>query len=198
MTLVEALETNWPNEFTRLGIAKVARHDRPHRVQVITDETLENSISTSTPLFIDQGEQVGTLEEVVRILYEHNKDNITKEIDKHFLSFFKTLDDLKKHQVLVGIPVTPANPTFIADGSRQLLVKQVILEMLCSFSYEPVNTNHYILGNRQVTQATIHDEQSEGDFIITTIQEVNKPNQANVRVEKVDVLAKKSGKKGSK
>jgi len=190
LTLEEALETNWPNEFKRLGIAKVIRHDRPYRVQVITDETVENSINTSTSLYTGQGQQIGTIQEVAKIIYEQNKDTITKEISKHFLSFFKTLDDFNKHQVLVSVPVNPPHPTFIADGSRRLLVKQVILEMLCSYSYEPANVSHYLLGNRQVTQATIRDEQSEGEFIIRTIQEAKNPNQANVRVEKVDVKAK--------
>jgi hypothetical protein len=37
LTLEQALETDWPAQFARLGIGKMVRKDQPHSVALVTD-----------------------------------------------------------------------------------------------------------------------------------------------------------------
>src|SRR5207245_1001712 len=48
LTLVQALETNWPAEFTRLAIGRWNRKDQPHSVLVLTDRPFPFSLGMDT------------------------------------------------------------------------------------------------------------------------------------------------------
>lgn len=191
LTLLQALETDWPSEFTRLGIARVTRRDDPHRVILYTTETVTNSLALSTLLFTKEGDLLGSLEQMGQLIYNQNKEKVTEVISNSFRSFFKTLADLHKHKILVGIPITPSKPIFIDDGDRHLEVTQITVEILSSFSYDWPNISHYILGEKQITQAVLNDTQSKANFSITAIQDSNVPHQVNVHVQKIDTDATK-------
>lgn len=186
LTLIAALETNWPNEFVKLGFAQITRDDRPYKIEVITDGIPASSLSLnpSSQLITEDDELIGSLNDAGKFIYEQNKEKITKEIEKLFFKAFKTLGDFKEHKAIVGIPVTPSIATFIYDNGKKVKVKQITLEMLCSFSYEIRNVSHHILGERQISQARFTNELGKDEFTITAIQETTKPNQVNVRFEK--------------
>lgn len=185
LTLEEALETDWPKEFVQLGIARVFRDNSPNRVWVFTEGNPSSSFDLSTPLFSELGEPLGDLNHVAEQIYEDSKELISKEINNQFRLLFKTLGDLDK-TISIRISKNLSVPTFIDDSTTILRVTNIELEVLCSFSYAPVTTRHYRLGENQITQATISYEQTTNQIIVTAVQDEIKPNQARIRFEQAN------------
>jgi len=181
LTLKQALETNWPAEFARLGMALVARNDRPDSLQVITEPQIHGPLSLDTILVTESGRQIGTIEQVARTVYERRRPEIDAEIGKQFLTFFKTLNDLTSHKVIAEISQRSANPMFIeGEQGTRYRVSCFILRMVCSFSYKPVTLEHYMLGEAQVSLGSLVGNEKNRTISISTIQVPGKPNQVNV------------------
>lgn len=195
-TLRQALETDWPAEFVRLGMALVARNDRPAALHIVTDPPVSGPLSLNMMMVAESGKQIGTIEQIARTVYERRRQKIDAEIGKQFLAFFKTLSDLAKHKVIVDISQSPTNQVFIEDsqGTRYRLVS-FILRMVCSFSYKPITLEHYLLGVAQVSAGSFSGNQTHKSISFTTIQVPARPKQVNVHWECRPKAKKREGKK---
>lgn len=184
LTLNQALATNWPAEFTRLGIGKWTRTDKPLSLSVVTDPPFPLPLSMDTMVFTSSGEKIATIDHVAQTLYEMRQEVLNKAIGENFLTFFKTLQDLNNNSIISEITEKPAFPSSIKgkDG-QQYRIESLTLRMQSSFSAEPVNVEHYILGEAQVTLATI--DAGKDAFSIMTVQVVDKPKEAKVHVEQI-------------
>jgi len=184
LTLRQALETNWAAKFVRLGMALVAREDRPDAIHIITDPAVPELFSSNTMLVTECGQQVGTVEQVARAIYERRRQEIDAEIGKQFLTWFKTLGDISSHKVTADISQPPANPIFIERSCDvRYRVVSFLIRMVCSFSYKPVTLQHYMLGEAQISVGNFSDAQNGQTISVSTIQVPEKPNQVNVHWE---------------
>jgi hypothetical protein len=153
------------------------RTDNPHSIDVITDPLFPTPLSLGTSFLNEAGEQIGTIEQAARTLYERHKEDINREIGEQFLTFFKTLGDLQSNHLLVAWSVSPAHLIFIADaGGEWYKVTSFILRIQCTFAYEPATVAHYILGDTQVMLGSIKDERGRDAFSVMAVQVASKPN----------------------
>lgn len=184
LTLEQALETNWPAEFTHLGIAQWTRRDRPHSISVVTDPPLPLSLSLEELVFTASGEKIGTLNQIAQAIYKRRQTDLNRAIEKKFLTFFKTVHDVNNKAILSEIIEKPASPSFIrSKDGQQCRIESFILRMESSFVAEPVNVEHYVLGEAQVTLATI--KAHEEAFSIMAVQVADKPKEAKVNVKRI-------------
>jgi hypothetical protein len=181
LTLEQALETNWPKEFTRLGIGSWVRSDKPQSVTVVTEPPLPSPLSLETMVFTTTGQEIATIERVAKTIYEKWQKGLHQAIGEKFLDFFKTVHDLNTKSILSEITEKPAFPSFIkGEDQQQYRIESFTLRIQSSFSAEPVTTEHYILGDAQVTLATI--EAGKGAFSVMAVQVADKPNEAKLHV----------------
>jgi hypothetical protein len=194
LTLEEALEKDWPSEFTKLGIGTITRNDIPKDVSLITEPLLTNPVSFSTVLLTEEGESISTLEEAAFEIYQLRKDNVTEMISSQIPSSFKTLADVQSGFGSIEIPFTLTVPVFVDDGGRRAKVTQIIVNMICTLSFKEYDAQRYVLGDKQITQSVLTDATSNDKFTIRTIQEADKPNQARLHIEKIVVTPPKKSK----
>jgi len=181
LTLERALETNWPAEFTRLGIGKLTRSDKPHSLRVVTDTMPPFPLTLKTMVFTTNGQEVATIERVAKAIYEKRQHDISRAIGEKLPDFFKTVQDVNTKSVLSEVTNKPASPTFIkGEDDQQYRIESVTLWMHSSFSFERVSAEHYILGEAQVSLATIEAEKDA--FSVMTVQVSDKPKEAKIHV----------------
>jgi len=198
LTLQEALEINWPSEFTRLGVGTTTRNDIPQEIRIISEPLLTSPLSLSTPLLTEKDEFICTIEQAAVEIYKANQDSVNKLIGKQMESSLKTLADLQElRSGFTEITFTLPVPVYIKNNDEQVEVKQIILNMVSTFSFQKNDAVHFTLGNKQITQSIVTDD-SNGKHSILAIQEADKPNQARLHIEKiVATLPKKTKKRKS-
>ena len=96
-TLEEALNTDWPSEFIKLGIVGVTWRSTLAKVQIETDPPLEAKFELSNLVTNEKGVVLGTLDEVIKDCFRRNVDpELRSYVSNNFLEIFKMLADLNK------------------------------------------------------------------------------------------------------
>jgi hypothetical protein len=102
-TLEEALETDWPEEFARLGVVKLTFRPILQDVYVETEPQLTNAVEMSSTVTDDQGNIHGALREVALDCFQRKIQVDTREyVNRNFLGMFKTLEELQGKAMLFG------------------------------------------------------------------------------------------------
>jgi hypothetical protein len=167
-----------------LGIVGITRTDTPKNVTIEAYPHLPpDLLNSETILLKDNGEQLGTINQITQKMYETRKDELNREISGQFLEHFKTVEDIGSKNLTSEFSLNPNEPLFIKSVTGGLhRVINLILTMTNSFSYQPTAANHYLLGGSQVTMGTAKDERGK-DFSIMVIQDSDKPKQAKIHIE---------------
>lgn len=186
-TLEQALETDWPAQFKRLGIAKICRHAVPEEIILFIDPPLGELLDLSARIIGENGEQLGTVDDMGKAMYDAMQQQINKEISERFLKEFPTLADLDKRFFTAVISHAPPAPCYLntsKDQAHRILHIELRVKLL--FSYETVTPNHYILDQHQVTVGTIKGEPLENDFSIMAVQSSDNPGTCRIHVEPIE------------
>jgi len=180
LTLAEALETSWPEEFVKLGFATSDRFDAPYWFEVLTDPPLTAPPPLSAPL-TSEGSLTRTLEQVAHEIYNRREPTISVLLRDQFLELFRTLGDLKTKALFAHLSIATSKPVFLdlpAEPSRRVLEFRLCVRSF--FSVETVPLRHHLLGRSQVTVGTVTDRGGQQTRHVTMIQVAGKPDEARI------------------
>ena len=194
LTLREALETDWPAEFTRLRVGRWAGSFRPRSFAVFTRETLSFALTPETVIHTEAGEVFGTVGVIAHTMYEGQRDAINRSLGERFREFFKTRADFDT-PVVAEISIAPPSPLYVhdPDGPRRR-AEYLVLKMQCSITTEEVETEHYLLGGVWVTRARIPHLDGTSAFSLLAVQSAEMPDAPAVHVEPTEPLASVDGR----
>lgn len=184
LTLKEALATDWPMQFTRLGMGTVSHRLFPRQVHLETEPPLVSQITTSTKLLATNREQIATIEEAAKEIVAFNLEGIKNAITEKIMMQCKTLEDLQSTVGFLELEYPLRFEAFVDDCGQLVIVKKIILTMYISITTQTFDTSHYTLGDKQVSQAILADG-LDNKFRVMTIQDAETPNQATIRIEKL-------------
>jgi hypothetical protein len=196
LTLAQAEDLDWPNEFTKIGIARVVRTDSPHSANIVTDPPMPGPFSDDL-LVGSESEAFCKLSEFAQLIYSRSKDAIGKKLAE--MAPTLVLADLQQNMMLTEIPIRPANPTHLhlPDGSCPRITS-FTLRMLSKFQVDVQKVQHYVLGDQPLavaSVATLQDDASGDAASWTVVQTAGNPGLARLFSEPV---VKPSAKKPRK
>jgi hypothetical protein len=141
------------------------------------------TLSLEAKLFTETGAEVATVDQVAQAIYEKRNGDLNRAIGDRLISLFKSVHDFEANSILSEITEKPAFPAFLKgeDGQRYR-VESFTVCMVSSFTIEPASLIHYVLGETQVTLATI--KAATDEFSVMTVQAAGKPNEVKVHFEK--------------
>jgi hypothetical protein len=183
LTLKEAETIDWPNHFVRLGIAKVNRFDRPDKIIVQTEPAISIAIQPSTEILLGDGSIVGTIVNLAKSIYSQELENINRSIGEKMLIDLYTIQEIKDKTITIQMEKRNPNPNifiFVNDVTKARIISITVI-MKASFTFESIEPKHYLLGNAQVTVATINEDKNS--FSIMAVQEKDKPNEIRVNTD---------------
>lgn len=187
LTLEQALETDWPTQFKRLGMANVSRRDVPESFTLYTDHPLDDPLDSTIELFGENQELLGTVDDLGEMMYKRMQPQIHKEIGERFLEFFPQLADLGNRYITTIIWFDPPAPLYLKNSKGILhRVLKAEARIKCLFSYEPVAPTHYLFGQAQVTIGTLKGNTDEKQFSIMAVQVGDKACECRVHIEPVE------------
>jgi hypothetical protein len=171
-TLEEALETDWPEEFAKLGVVKLTFRPILQEVYVETEPQLTGVVETSSTVTDGQGHVYGTLQEVVLDCFQQKIHVDAKEyVRRNFFEMFKTLEDLQGKAMQFKETVSGPDLYLIdAKGTRRKLLRLHFV-VLVPFSTEESQVQRYLYEDKaQVTTSPVHFAESDTPFVIDIVQ----------------------------
>ena len=184
-TLRKALETDWPTQFKRLGVAQLTRQDHPVSISLTTTPAAPLSLTAGTLVFAASGLPIGTVEGMGKAIYQHRITDINRTVTEQALGLFKTLDDLKVKRLLIEMTQRPTSACYVVgtDGTTRLNIESVTVQIMCAFAVELANVSHFVLGPAQITTATIGTP--DRPFSLMAVQTSDRPNQVAFSITEV-------------
>lgn len=174
-SLEEALDTDWPEEFSKLGIAKMTYRTVLKEAWVETDPPIAEWLVAPTEYVTDEdGNVQGTLIDAVEDIFERAaKPKVQEYVNEHLLDMFETLADLKTKLLLTQHPVTPPVKLFLTDheGESRRIIRNLTLSCVTVFSADMSMVENYSYGEIRVTTGKVHFEGAEEPLTINIIQE---------------------------
>lgn len=182
LTLTKALETNWPAQFAKLGLALLTRQDIPVSVAIATSPAAPLTLTPSTIVFGGDGTPLGGIEGLGQALYRQKLPDIHKAVLENAPRLLKTLQDVKEKRLSLEMTHGLSSPCYVVadDGSTKLYIQTVTVQLQCAFTVELLKVDHYVLGNSQITTATAGPPGQPVSLV--AVQSTDKPNQATFRI----------------
>lgn len=198
LTLQKALDTNWTDQFKRLGVAQLTRRDVPVGISISTSPAPTLQLTTTTRVFSDAGTLLGTVEEMGQAIYRHRQEDINRTIKEKALQLFLTLEDLKTKHLLIEMTQQPKTACYILadDGITQMHILSVTVQIRCIFAVEVAAVSHYVLGSAQISTAAIGS--AEQPVTMVAVQSIDRPNQVSVAFAQEETKIRSEGPGGLK
>jgi hypothetical protein len=157
-TLEEALETNWPKEFVKIGIAKVTYRPSLREVRVETDPILRDVAEVSGEVTDEQENTLCTLYELAMHAFRSEVQvRVREHVSGKLLELFKTIEDLLTKAVLITVRVPAPNIYLLMDDdSTQLRIVALTFEVIVQVNLEPGHSERRLYANKaQVTTSVL-------------------------------------------
>ena len=187
-TLKEALQEDWPQQFTKWRAGLIVLTAYVNEVDVTYDGGQPPPINgdelRATRIEGPNGEEPATVEDDALKLYTANGEQALKEAaSKHMNEWWKDGPDKEQD---IGVPFTAHNRFLVASNGARYRVQQVTLKLKCKFSLIPAQHRHFTYGDVRVTTAELpYDEGRTARFTMVH-DDAGPPRAVTIRIAPPD------------
>lgn len=155
LTLKEAGNVSWPDEFTRLVLFQIQRVDHLDKVDAIFDPPIALSLSPDTALYSDDGTELGGIKAFLQSYFETAiPPLITDHLNHNWREYFKSdLDFQQGFYCCVGTEFNKPCRLFVGDVAYQLV--KATFWVRSEFAMEEKPTRHFLYNEMMVTTGTL-------------------------------------------
>jgi len=197
LTLKAALQTDWPKECMRIGIASVERFD-DREIGFHTEPKLEAPANLGDIIVDSNGDEIGTVQELNDMLVEKFNKQMADDLKSNMLKYFPTVGDFEKSHLTAMLPWTPPVEMFLRKESGRFRINVAVLRVQSRFTSKKIPIQRFSLGEAVITKGTIVSG-SDTPVEITVAQSPNNAHQAKINIRPVKTeLKKKSKSRGTK
>jgi len=171
-TLENALDTDWTEEFIKLGIAKLTYRTSPKQVWIDTEPPLTGQAKPSDNVTDQEGNVLGTLNDAIADCFERRvQPDAHQYIQEHFLDLFETLADLKQKLLVTEQLVTAPVALYLTDtmGATRK-IRSLNFHSITLFSVDESVIENYRFGEARIASGIVEFEHSNAAYSLDAVQ----------------------------
>ncbi len=166
----QALSTDWPAEFIKIGIGKLTRQTLLDRVHVETEPPLMEQPKRTDVITDQSGNSLTTLDELLKDAYNRKILNDLQEyIRHHFLDNFKVLADLDKI-LLCEQRLTAPNLYLIDVKGVTRKILSITFSTKSLFSAEKTKVQNYSYEKALITTGVVNFNETAATYTVNAVQ----------------------------
>ncbi|ANV91139.1 hypothetical protein AWQ24_11125 [Picosynechococcus sp. PCC 8807] len=190
MSLEEASETNWPEQFVKLGIGMVNQHLQVIKLLFVTDPPFQEEIAPDDKIYfmsthppeIEMEPEVMDMKSFVAKVDLHILNQIKKYMSSNMLSIYKTLENLGK-DALVEWPLSVSNLQLEGKQADRYEIRRMVYTVLIRTEYLEVGFKNHLLSDKaMITSATL--DPGDGNKISLSVVQANGSAEGKLFVNK--------------
>jgi len=183
-TLEQALNTNWSEEFIKLGIAAVTQQVFVEMVQFEFEPPITQEVQLLETVTDQAGNIFGTLDEVVKDCFNHRINDLREYLSGHFREIFKVLADFDKPLLTEHRIITP---TLCLTDTKGVMhrIQCITFHTRSIFTVDQSKVENYLYNKDKVGISTgvIGFKDSDVAYTFNAVQVAGK-NQATIFIKR--------------
>lgn len=170
-TLEEALETQWPDELLKIGLASVTYHVTMKVKSLELDPPVVTSIGPHDTVVNELGGVRGTLDEILSADVNQQAAHMAREyIAQNFLRLYATLEEIsqKSPRLTVTLPLRDAYLASVGGRSHKMV--SITYEAEAAFEVKPSTVTHQRYNNALIATGEIGFGDQDTTYTVSIVQ----------------------------